>query len=125
MDEKLTQHKKCQLIIEHFLSNNKFINWPNEGRIAKELLAGIPDHTFWLSLKTPKPICTLTYFKTPEGQLLIQLLYKNKEINLSAKSKEVILGDKLGEDKEAKEKKPKTLKDFLNAKTKKDTDAGS
>ena len=125
MSEKLTQHRKCQLIIEYFLSNNKFINWPNEVRIAKELLAGIPDHTFWLSLKTPTPISSLTYFKTQEGQLFIQLLYKNKEIDLSTKTEEVILGDKLGEDREIKEKKPKTLKDFLNAKTKKDTDAGS
>lgn len=124
--KKPTQHQKCQIIISHFLSHNKAISWPKEVKIAKSLLKAIPDHTFWLSLHPPKPISTLSYFKTKEGELLIQLNYKNKGIDLSAGHKKVILddnlNDKIGKDKEIKEKKPKTLMEFLNAKTEKRKD---
>ena len=126
MRKKPTLHQKCQLIISHFLSHINKISWPKEVKIAKSLLQGIPDHTFWLSLRPPKPITTLSYFKTEEGELLIQLSYKNQGIDLSSGRKRVTLddnlGDKIGEDKEVKKKKPKTLMEFLNAKTEKRKD---
>ncbi len=126
MRKKPTLHQKCQLIISHFLSHINKISWPKEVKIAKSLLQGIPDHTFWLSLRPPKPITTLSYFKTEEGELLIQLSYKNQGIDLSSGHKKVTLddnlGDKIGEDKEVKKKKPKTLMEFLNAKTEKRKD---
>lgn len=126
MPKKPTLHQKCQLIISHFLSHINKISWPKEVKIAKSLLQGIPDHTFWLSLRPPKPITTLSYFKTEEGELLIQLSYKNQGIDLSSGHKKVTLddnlGDKIGEDKEVKKKKPKTLMEFLNAKTEKRKD---
>ena len=50
--------------------------------------------------------------------------YKNSKVDLSPRPKEVKLGDKIGKDKKITPQKPKTLKEFLNAKTKKDTDAG-
>ena len=123
MPKKPTLHQKCQLIISHFLSHINKISWPKEVKIAKSLLQGIPDHTFWLSLRPSKPITTLSYFKTEEGELLIQLSYKNQGIDLSAGRKKVILddnlGDKIGEDKDLNKKKPKTLMEFLNAETEK------
>ena len=126
MRKKPTLHQKCQLIISHLLSHINKISWPKEVKIAKSLLQGIPDHTFWLSLRPPKPITTLSYFKTEEGELLIQLSYKNQGIDLSSGHKKVTLddnlGDKIGEDKEVKKKKPKTLMEFLNAKTEKRKD---
>ena len=105
--------------MSHFLSHRDFISWPKEIKIAKTLLQAIPDHTFWLSIDPPKPIGTLSYFKTKDGELLIQLTYKKQGIDLSAGAKEVILGDKIGKDKEINAKKPKTLMEFLNAETKK------
>ncbi len=126
MPKKPTLHQKCQLVISHFLSHINKISWPKEVKIAKTLLQVIPDHTFWLSLHPPKPISTLSYFKTKEGELLIQLNYKNKGIDLSADHKKVILddnsSDKIGEDKDLNEKKPKTIMEFLNAKTEKRKD---
>ena len=126
MRKKPTLHQKCQLIISHFLSHINKISWPKEVKIAKSHLQGIPDHPFWLSLRPPKPITTLSYFKTEEGELLIQLSYKNQGIDLSSGHKKVTLddnlGDKIGEDKEVKKKKPKTLMEFLNAKTEKRKD---
>lgn len=119
MAKKPTQHQKCQIIISHFLSHKEFISWPKEIKIVKDLLKAIPDHTFWLSVQPPNPISTLSYFKTQEGELLIELTYKKHGIDLSPKEKKVILGDKVGEDKVIEPKKPKTLMEFLNAKTKK------
>ena len=119
MPKKPTLHQKSQLVVSHFLSHRDFISWPKEIKIAKTLLQAIPDHTFWLSIDPPKPIGTLSYFKTKDGELLIQLTYKKQGIDLSAGAKEVILGDKIGKDKEINAKKPKTLMEFLNAETKK------
>ena len=116
MAKKLTKHRKCQIIVQHFLSYKEKISWPKEIKLAKALLDEIPDYKFWISVQVSEPIGTLSYFKTEEGKAFIQGSLKKHTINLSPVQKEVILGDKIGNDKEAKTKKPKTLMEFLNAK---------
>ena len=93
-------------------------------KMLKELLLIIPDYNFWYNLEPPTKIFTLSYFKTKEGKAFVNEAYKNSKVDLSPRPKEVKLGDKIGKDKKITPQKPKTLKEFLNAKTKKDTDAG-
>tara|TARA_B100001939_G_scaffold36309_1_gene28257 strand:- start:1688 stop:2065 length:378 start_codon:yes stop_codon:yes gene_type:complete len=120
----LTDLEKRQAIIERFLSHKKRIGWANQMKMLKELLLIVPDYNFWYNLEPPTKIFTLSYFKTKEGEAFVNEAYKNSKVDLSPRPKEVKLGDKIGKDKKITPQKPKTLKEFLNAKTKKDTDAG-
>ena len=118
----LSDLQKCQAIITRFLSHKKKIGWPNQMKLLKELLLIIPDHNFWYNLELPTKIGSLAYFKTKEGKLVVNLAYKKTKIDLNPPKEKVILGDKIGKDKKITPKKPKTLKEFLNAKTEKRKD---
>jgi len=123
--KKPTNHEKCQLIIERLLGWKEKIGWPAQMKLLKSLLKKYPDHGFWLTINPPQTIGSFAYFKTKEGKQFVEVAHRFYKTSLNPEQKEVILGDKIGKDENIKPKKPKTLKEFLNAKTKKDTDAGS
>ena len=111
---KNTNHQKCKLLVEHFLSHREKIYWPQEIKLAKELLLNVSDLKFWLSIDTPYKIPSLAFFKTPDGADLLQAYYRKGKINLKPKRGKVILDNKIGKDKATDKKKPKNLMDFLN-----------
>lgn len=110
---KNTLHNKCKLLVSHFCKDAKFISWPKEIKIAKQLLQKNSEVKFWLSLQLPKPIFSLSWFLTDEGKDFMQVSKLKQNLNLPQPSERAILKDKLGEDKNIT-KKPKTLFEFLN-----------
>lgn len=110
---KNTLHNKCKLLVSHFCSGAKYISWPKEIKIAKQLLQKNKEVKFWLSLQLPKPIFTLSWFLTDDGKRFLQVSKLKQNLELPKPSERVIFKDKIGEDKEVT-KKPKTIFDFLN-----------
>ena len=110
---KNTLHNKCKLLVSHFCSQAKFISWGKEIKIAKKLLAENSDVKFWLSLQTPNPVFSLSWFLTKDGKDFLQVSKLKQNLVLPKASERAILKDKIGEDKEV-EKKPKTIFEFLN-----------
>lgn len=110
---KATNHKKCQLLVNHFCGHADKILWGKEIKIAQKLLKLHSDVKFWLSVQTERPIFTLSYFLTEDGKTLLQNLKLRKNLDLRPSEEASILEDKLGEDKKIT-KKPKNLLDFLN-----------
>ena len=70
---KNTLHNKCKLLVSHFCSQAKFISWGKEIKIAKKLLAENSDVKFWLSLQTPNPVFSLSWFLTKDGKDFLQV----------------------------------------------------
>ena len=110
---KNTLHNKCKLLVNHFCSQAKFINWGKEIKIAKKLLAENSDVKFWLSLQAPNPVFSLSWFLTKDGKDFLQVSKLKQNLVLPKASERAILKDKIGEDKQIS-KKPKTVFEFLN-----------
>ena len=107
-----SNHKKCQLLVNHFCGHAPKILWGKEIKIAKQLLKINSDIKFWLSVQTQDPVFSLSYFLTDDGVSLLQNLERRKNLNLKPSEGGAILSDKIGEDKVV-EKKKKTIMDFL------------
>ena len=110
---KNTLHNKCKLLVSHFCSHAKFISWGKEIKIAKQLLKINPEVKFWLSLQTPNPVFSLSWFLTQEGKDFLQVSKLKQNLTLPKSSGRAIFKDKIGEDKKIV-KKPKTIFEFLN-----------
>ena len=68
---------------------------------------------FWLSLQTPNPVFSLSWFLTQEGKDFLQVSKLKQNLTLPKSSGRAIFKDKIGEDKQVT-KKPKTIFEFLN-----------
>ncbi len=117
---KNTLHNKCKLLVNHFCGHAKFISWGKEIKIAKKLLSINSEIKFWLSLQTPNPIFSLSWFLTKEGKDFLQVSKLKQNLVLPKASGRAILKDKIGEDKKIPQK-PKTIFEFLNHAKKEDS----
>lgn len=92
--------------------------WPREMKMANKLVKEY-GHEFMLWLHPPygKPVSSLAYFLCPDGKNYIsqqRFNFRKESLDLSPKIQSFPLSeDKIGEDV-ILEKKPKSLKDFLN-----------
>lgn len=112
---------KNQILIKKFVNvefyQNKFF-WPKEMKFMSKLIKayGI-EFLEWLSPPSNYKLTSLIYFFTPQGEnyLSDQLFeYKKLKTDLTFQKQEISLEEnKIGKDIEL-EKKPKSLKDFLN-----------
>lgn len=119
--KKSRKLSKNQILIKKFVNvefyQNKYF-WPKEMKFMSKLIKayGI-EFLEWLTPPSNYKLTSLIYFFTPQGEnyLSDQLFeYKKVKIDLTFKKQEVELeGNKIGEDITI-EKKPKSLKDFLN-----------
>jgi hypothetical protein len=105
---KLSQQ---QQIISLFLTDKKNINWPNEMRIATNL---IKEHGFdWLmSLNGRTKVISLVWFLGDNGKKFLQDIKKYQ--SLSFEKNEIILEDNPVAPPTEIVKKPTSVKDFLN-----------
>lgn len=105
---------KCQLLVESMLEGQKII-WPVQIPVAQKLISFCDDLSFWLKVKNDLDIriYSLKFFLS--APMKKKLKEEKRKFFLDKKPKEehVLQQDKIGEDAEKKEKKIKTLKDFL------------
>lgn len=110
-----------QLLIKKFVNvefyQNKYF-WPKEMKFMSKLIKAYGfEFLEWLNPPSNYKLTSLIYFFTPQGEnyLSDQLFeYKKLKTDLTPQKQEVKLEeDKVGQDIIV-EKKPKSLKDFLN-----------
>ena len=105
-------------IINKFL-NKETVSWPREMKISKKLLSSYPIE-FFRELKNPlkndAKIPSLAWFLSENGKIFLSkefFEYQKKNTNLEVDKEEISLSKtKIGEDFKI-EKKPTTLKEFL------------
>ena len=111
-----------QVLIGKFVDSGQFGNkgfWPKEMKIATKLVKKYNlDFLMWVIPPYGKKVPSLAYFIADYGQQYLQEQFFNfnkTKIDLSPKVEEVQLSEsKIGNDIILQEKKPKTLRDFLN-----------
>lgn len=126
MKSESTQKKKRklsnqQILIEKFIEESSFSNrsfWPKEVKIASILIKKYDlDFLLWVIPPYNKKIPSLAYFIADYGQQYLSeqfFNYQKAKTDLTVKIEHIPLSqDKIGEDIVI-EKRPKTLKEFLN-----------
>ena len=82
--------------------------------LAKKMLEMIPDEKFWEDFPVHENCKDLSWFFTEEGKSIIKNIKLTKNVKLPERAVNEIGGEKFGEDFKAEEKKPKTIKDWLD-----------
>lgn len=89
--------------------------WPKEIKLAKELFVKFPDVGFWQKIKLDKPVYSLSWFKTKDGEKVLNTKYMQFTFKPQSAPKDVleISSGKFGESTHNKREK-KFISDFLN-----------
>lgn len=103
-----------QALVTKFLKNDRPINWPQEMRLATDLLKKYPDKQFWERYNLGFKLNTLFYFYSADGKKKLANYYNAKLNAIKTEENVVQLEEnKVGEDIVIV-KKPLSVKDFLN-----------
>lgn len=108
-----TEHSKCKYIVGKFCLEPQFINWAKEINIAKKLLKAHPDIEFWEKMPPRDYGNTLSFFLTSEGKAFLAAQKRLLELKLEEPEQYKLSDKKLLKNKDTKNKKPKTLMEFL------------
>ena len=108
-----TQHSKCKYIVSKFCLEPQFISWGKEINIAKKLLEAHPDMDFWEKMPPRDYGNTLSFFLTSEGKAFLAAQKRLLQLNLEQPEQYKLSDKKLLKNKDTKNKKPKTLMEFL------------
>ena len=115
---KKRKPNKYQKLIAKFYAD-KASAWSSPKQIkanmflAKGMLEMIPDEKFWEDFPVHKNCKDLSWFFTDEGKSEIKSIKLAREVKLPETIKNEIGEEKIGEDFELSEKKPKTIQEFL------------
>tara|TARA_B100000131_G_C17633398_1_gene416914 strand:- start:25 stop:381 length:357 start_codon:yes stop_codon:yes gene_type:complete len=115
---KKRKPNKYQKIISKFFKD-KASAWSSPKQIktnmflAKKMLEMIPEEEFWEEFPVHKNCEDLSWFFTDEGKKEVRNAKLTRSVKLPEKVENEIGEEKLGEDFKI-EKKPKTIKDWLN-----------
>ena len=116
---KKKKPNKYQKIIGRFY-RDKASAWASPKQIkanmflAKKMLEMIPDEKFWEEFPVHENCNDLSWFFTEEGKSVIKNITLTKKVNLREQTINEVGKEKFGEDFKVEEKKPKTIKDWLN-----------
>lgn len=101
-------------------SRYKEISWAKEMKIMNSLAQKNNDPDFWFHARTDFPIPSLAWFLTSDGRKYLNEKYRAFNLVLNNVISNVkpaeLTQEKQGEDLSPKERKPKTLMDFIRKK---------
>jgi hypothetical protein len=101
-------------------SRYKEISWAKEMKIMNSLAQKNNDPDFWFHARTDFPIPSLAWFLTSDGRKYLNEKYRAFNLVLNNVISNVkpaeLTKEKHGEDFSPKERKPKTLMDFIRKK---------
>ncbi len=101
-EEKLKNtdlHEKCKFLVSFFLKDTINCKWPNEIKNAKLLLGIHSDIEFWTGINLQKKLNTLVFFKTVDGQVVIENQKKKYTFSFPESTVIQIENTKFGETK--------------------------
>lgn len=109
-------HKQRQAIVFKFLKL-PINNWPNEIKMAKQLIKTQEDFEFFFNLDLGFKLNSLAYFKTDDGKQKLEEIKKNdenlKNLDFAPKTEYIIDNKKHGQDIVVEKKKKNSIFEFL------------
>ena len=109
------EFQKCKFVILNFCKDVDKINWGKEVKIAKKLLKLFPSMENWGKIEMGEKPVSLSWFLTEEGNEFLMLAEKRRELDLDTQKTYSLSEEKIGEDSDKSQKKPKTTMDFLSS----------